>query len=339
MIMSDASSADAVARLFEERVAPVLFAGRAPEPSPVLTIIAGQPGSAPLRATARVTAGASQPPVVLAGEELGAFHPRFTESDLEGSEGARGEVAAAAAAWTRMVLRRAREERVSLVLDGSRLSPDVAVATAGLFAAEGFSTTIAVVAVPRADSLLATASKHLLTAAQGRRSPLVTLEEHDAGFDRAAELVQMVEANPTVDRLVVVGSVGGLRFDAARDGAGRFGRAAAALDTARSEPVPAAAGRRWLTELRAASEFALSTGRVDAQLAAVLMELHEVALREVVPALGLPTDSIARPNLEQTLAARAVAIRDATLPAARRPSRPQPSPHVGGPDPETGLSI
>ena len=46
--MSDASSGDAAEELFEERVAPVLFAGRSAESTPVLTIIVGQPGAAPL---------------------------------------------------------------------------------------------------------------------------------------------------------------------------------------------------------------------------------------------------------------------------------------------------
>lgn len=338
--MSDASSADAFARQFEERVAPVLFAGRTPESRPVLTIVAGQPGSAPLRAASRVaTTSAGSLPVVLAGEELGAFHPRFTESILEGSEGARGEIAAAAAAWTRMVLRRARAERVSLILDGSRLSTDVAIATAGLFAADGFSTTVAVMAVPRAETLLSTASKHLISAAQDRWSPLVTPEEHDAGFDRTAEIVRVVEASPSVERVVVVGRGGEMRFDAARNRAEQFGGAATELEAARLEPVPAPAGRRWLTELRAATDFALSTGRIDAPLGAVLGELHEVALREVVPSLGLPADSLARPILEQTLTARAAAIRAAIPPAGPQPAPRQPAPQVGGPEPEVGPSI
>lgn len=337
--MSYPSSIDAFAGLFEERVAPVLFAGRAAESSPDLTIVAGQPGSAPLRAASRVTTSAGPPPVLLAGEELGAFHPRFAESILGGSEGARSEVAAAAAVWTRMVLRRARVERVSLVLDGSRLSPDVAVATAGLFAADGFSTTLAVMAVPRAESLLATVSKHLISAAQGRWSPLVTLEEHDAGFDRTVELVRVVEASSSVEKVVVVGRGGEMRFDAARDGAERLGGAVGVLEAARLEPVPAPAGRRWLTELRAATEFALSTGRMDASLGVVLGELHEVAVREVVPALGLPADSLARPILEQTLTARAAAIRTAIPPAAPQPIERRPAPQVGGPEREVGLSI
>ena len=337
--MSDPSSIDPLAELFEERVAPVLFAGRTAEAGPVLTIVAGQPGSAPLRAASRITTSAGPPPVVLAGEGLGAFHPRFADSVLAGSEGARGEVAAAAAVWTRLVLRRARAERVSLVLDGSRLSTDVAVATAGLLAADGFSTTLAVMAVPRVESLLSTVSKHLISAAQGRWSPLVTLEEHDAGFDRTAELVRVVGASSSVERVVVVGRGGEMRFDAARDGAERLGDAAGVLEAARLEPVPAPAGRRWLTELRAATDFALSTGRVDAPLGAVLGELHAVALREVVPALGLPTDSLARPILEQTLTARAAAIRAAIPTAATHPAPRQPAPQVSGPEPEVGPSI
>ncbi|MGP6204726.1 zeta toxin family protein [Microbacterium sp. F2] len=337
--MSDASLGGAAEELFEERVAPVLFAGRSAESSPVLTIVVGQPGAAPLRAASRVTTSSGVPPVVLAGQELAAFHPRFTESVLGDSEGARGEVAAAAAVWTRMVLRRARAERLSLVLDGSRLSTDVAVATAGLFAADGFSTTVAVMAAPRVETLLSTVSKHLISAAQGRWSPLVTLEEHDAGFDRTAELVRVVEASSSVERVVVVGRGGEMRFDSARDGAERLGGATAELEAARSEPVPAPAGRRWLTELRAATDFALSTGRIDAPLGAVLGELHEVALREVVPSLGLPADSLARPILEQTLTARAAAIRDAIPTAAAHPAPRQPAPQVGGPEPEVGPSI
>ena len=94
-----------------------------------------------------------------------------------------------------------------------------------------------------------------------------------------------------------------------------------------------------MTELRAATEFALSTGRMDASLGVVLGELHEVAVREVVRALGLPADSLARPILEQTLTARAAAIRTAIPPAAPQPIERRPAPQVGGPEREVGLSI
>ncbi|MEL5990724.1 zeta toxin family protein [Microbacterium phosphatis] len=294
--------------IFDATIAPVLFPSMDRPETPTVTLVVGQPGAGAGRA-ARALLAEHPGAALLDGGRLRAFHPRFFELSRSRSPEVLRVFAEATSAWLRDCLAYARTSRRSLVLDGSFSSARVARATAELFQREGFETHVAVVGQPRAVSLLSEASRSLIAALDGRSTPFTDLAAHDAGFEVTRALVSELEGEAPVDRLTVVGRAGDWVFDARR--ADGFAGASRALVREQVTPMSGPEGRRWLSELRASTEFALSNSRVPAPLAEVLLELHELALGEVLPRLPLPVDSVAHSRAEATIRARVDALRQA----------------------------
>nr|WP_249354230.1 zeta toxin family protein [Microbacterium sp. 2FI] len=304
-----------------------------PSDAPVLTLVVGQPGAGVARASSHFIG--DDLPAKLSAGDLRTFHPQHL--DQSRSPEGLSPLTEATTEWMRSALNYARTTRRSLSLDGTRSTLDLALATTNLFGKSGFETTVVVVAVPRTESLLATASKFLLDSRSGRPSTFTSIAEHDASFEAARALVHTLESAPTVDRLTILGRDGVSRFDSLRTDAAAFGGATAALDRERATALPSPQAMRWLSELRAMTDYAMSSRQVERPLADVLIELHEIGIREVLPRLPLPKDSQARPAAEASLGRQLVAIRQA-VPVTRR-VQPQPGPVVSMPEPDRGISL
>ena len=117
--------------------------------------------------------------------------------------------------------------------------------------------------------------------------------------------------------MTVVGRDGRLIFDATgSDGAG-FAGAGAALASAQSERLGRFDATQWLSELHHATQFAATRPGLPAEVAELLVDLHETSLREVIPQLRVPANGKFATAMEQKTVARLVALRQ-TLPPARR---------------------
>lgn len=334
--MSDPTLAEGAAqRIFDDRIVPIVFPDQPVSEPPTLTYIVGQPGAAATRGAGQLSDGRAAS--VVSATELRAFHPHYLQlSRSRSSEDAR-ILQDSASAWMRSALRHARITKRSLILDGTLGPPDVALAATRLFGGSGFKTSVAVVAVPRPESLLASASKYLLDARDGRTSQFTSLADHDAGLANARALIETLEKAPTVDRLTIIDRDGAVMFDASRLDPGGFAGALAALDRAQAAAPSAARTMRWLSELRATTDYALSLRQVPAPLAEVLIELHEIGQRGVLLSLPLPQNSQARPNAASALDRSVVALQQATQVERRLERRPRPS--VSAPDVDRGISI
>ncbi|MGN6221681.1 MAG: zeta toxin family protein [Microbacterium sp.] len=327
-------SADELQRIFEQRVQPVVFP-HDPADQPELIVLTGQPGTGAARLTARLVGRRDF--AVVRAKDLRAFHPQYGELAPARTSEAERRLREAASAWTTSALRYARTTGRSLVLDGDELrTPDVVLASTELFARDGFETTISIVAVPRPESLLATVSGHLSTLPAGRSQPFTVAADHDGGLDHVRGLIRALEDSASVDRLSIFDRDGEQVFSGARTDS--FAGASEAFDRARQVALTAPQSMRWLSELRAISDSALSGRRISAPLANVLIELHQVALQEVLPRLPLPEDSEARPAAEASIGRRLVAIRKAAVPDQPRDTLPAPAPAPAA-DPDRGISI
>lgn len=320
--------------ILESRVLPVVFGtDREPSADPTFTLVAGQPGAAAARAASSVRGDDPRAGVVSA-ERLRAFHPRYADLLRSRSPRALTLLSEPATYWAARSTAHARETGHSVLVEAPISSPAHALGLAESFARSGFSTRVVVVATPRAESLLAAASGHLLDRRAGRASAPPDLTRRDESWNAVRALVGGLEASPAVDRLTLFSDTGASLFDAARSDERAFAGASRTLIAAHSASMSNAAAMRWLSELRAATDYALSEESLDRSTAEALLELQTIAAREVLPQITLPADSLARPNAAAAIAARVEGIRRAGASRAVDEAAPAITP----PDVSIGIS-
>ncbi len=292
--------------ILKQTVLPYYFPVRELESSqPALTLLAGQPGAGRARATRRLITDHGPDVAVVSSEDLRAFHPLFSQLASTRSPDALEGVTRATAAWMRDCIRYARENERSLLLEGAFQDAAVAVGTAQRFAAAGFQTRVAIVASRRAESLLSVASLYLSNLRAGKLARLVSREAHDRALEGTRGLAAGAANSASVDQLTVIGRNGDVVFDARRaDGDGVFRGAAAALEGAQSARLSQFDATQWLSELHHATDFALTRRDLPRDVSELLLELHEVALREVIPELYVPSDGKFVSAIEQKTASR-----------------------------------
>lgn len=278
--------------------------------SPSLVLLAGQSGAGRSRATSKLIAEEGTDLAVVSGDDLRAFHPRFAEIVVSRESEGREGLARATAGWVRDCIRYARENRHSLVLEGAFLDPKLAIGTAERFAGEGFQTRVVVVASRRAESLLSVASLYLRDVHASAPARFVSRDAHNRAFEATFALVAAVEDADSVDRLTILKRNGQTAFDAHRiDGSSAFRGAGAELEAAESARMSRFDATQWLSELHHVTEFAAARRDLPRGVIDLLVDLHEVALREVIPELHVPSDGKFTIAIEQKTVANLVALR------------------------------
>ncbi|KJL45004.1 zeta toxin family protein [Microbacterium trichothecenolyticum] len=309
-------------------ILPLYFPGDASSPAPTFTLLAGQPGAG--RGRVALGDGADADAAVVTGDDLRAFHPGFL--DPRGAVSA--EVAQAVAGWVAGCIRYAREHHRSMVLEGSFGNMPAAAGSAERFAGEGFTTRLVVVGSTRAESLLSLTSGYLQDV-QGRRPAALTgRAAHDEAFDATRRLVGSVEESGWVDRVTVVARDGRTVFDGTRTESG-FAGAQAALVAAQSARMGRFDATQWLSELHHVTDYATTLRAMPDGVAEMLVDLHETALRDVIPQLHIPAGGKFATAIEQKTVAALVALRPTLTPTAgpidiAAPAVAPPGPERGG---------
>lgn len=294
-------------------VLPLVFQSSThPEESPSLTLLAGQPGTARQRAIRTLIVEHGQAPAVVGADDLRAFHPRFAALSVASAPESLDAVTRATAAWMRDCIRYAREKRRSLVLEGAFQDPAVAIGTTERFAAAGFQTRVVVVASRRAASLLSVASLYLSNVHADKLARLVSREAHDRAFQATRALAAQTVNSASVGRLTVIGRAGDPVFDANRhDGEAAFAGAGSALEAEQSARLTRFDATQWLSELHHLTDFAMTRRDLPRGAIELLVELHEIALREVIPELHVPSDGKFISAIEQKTVVRLDELRRA----------------------------
>ena len=297
--------------ILTRRILPLYFRDAPPsEEPPTLVLLAGQPGAGRSRATGSLIAGHGSDLAVVSGDDLRGFHPRFPDLVSARSPEAVEGIARATAGWLRDCIRYARENQRSLLLEGAFQDSAVAVATAERFATAGFQTRIVVVASRRAESLLTVTSRYLRDVHGSAPARFVGRDVHDRALEATGELVAATVAAASVARLTILGRAGGVVFDAQRGSVDEpLHGARVALETAQSARLSRFDATQWLSELHHMTEFAASRRGLPRGVTELLVELHEIALREVIPELHVPGDGKFTIAIEQKTVARLAKLR------------------------------
>tara|TARA_R110002020_G_scaffold286153_5_gene501721 strand:- start:2997 stop:3779 length:783 start_codon:yes stop_codon:yes gene_type:complete len=233
---------------------------------------------------------------VLSSSELRSLHA-FIVADASSTAEARADVAE----WLRVAISRAREMRRSLIIEGEFRTSSAALGVVQQFLDAGYEAEVIVVIPRRAETLLAVASSRLRAVQRGGGARETTVADHDARWADAREvLVASTSARPDMQLTILDGSGTPVLNDAATP-ADTFDRARAGGPTKR-------AAVEWLGELRRVTDFARTLPPRATELD-LLIELHQLALREVVPRMNLSAGSTTGPQLESRLAAEAQSLR------------------------------
>lgn len=268
-----------------------VFTGAQPSPHPTLVLLSGSSGAGAGRAIARLRQAHDGDLVPVASDDLQAFHPRYVEPRFRESAAGQQELSQAAASWLQACIAHARENRVSLLLEGGFRSPSTTLAVAHRFADSGYQVHIVVVAARDDESLLAATSRGLRRLQHRTPAHFMTPAENERSLADVDALVAASAADPAVDLLSVIGRRGQSALDARRTDVAAMAGASAAFRAACSERMSALEATQWLSELRHATEYARSFRTAHASATESLIALHELAIRRVVPELPLPAGS------------------------------------------------
>ncbi len=294
---------------YERTIEPLLFPPVDGDASPHLTLIAGGPGSGRGRAIARALE-VSPTATVLSSTELRALHAAVVATGATSTASVNADVAE----WLRAAISHAREVRRSLIVEGDFRTPVAALGVAKQFLDAGYQVQAVVVLPRRAESLLAVASAHFRQIQRTGDAVEASVADHDARWTNVRDVLAAVSAEPSVEVTMLDGSGNVLPVDSIDS----FNRGRAGGPTKR-------AAVEWLGELRRITDFARSLPPRATDLD-FLIELHQAALRQVVPAMNLPASSTTGPQLESRLAAAAQSLRRqrAALPTSEPVTVPEP---------------
>jgi hypothetical protein len=314
----------------------LIFAGTQPTADPELVLVVGQPGAGAQRLTHQILGDHSPSIASVAAENLAVFHPDFLELATWRPFEAPSAIAPQVAEWIGATLDHARSTRRSLQFTTSVSTPMPALATTAAFEADGFATHLVIIATPRHESLLATASRFLNTRRLRLPARFTDRDSHTRGFLGTQALAPAAETADGAHRVTVLDRHGRRLFDASREDG--FAGMAAAVDGAHSASVSVLEGARWFGELRGITDFARRAREIAPPVAEVLIELHELALSDVLPNMPVPMNSSFAIDQELRLRSEIDALRRELPDAAPRvepiaPSGPvvSPSPSRGGP--------
>jgi len=304
----DARGRDAREEFLQRDILPLYFPPAAAEDAPDFVLLTGQPGAGRMRAALPAGLGGV---AVVNVDELQAFHPEFMRLHSTGSPVALNELAQTAAGWVSGCTRFARENGRSVVLDGVFPDSAVAATAAEAFAAAGFSTRVVFVASRRVESLLSVASAYLQDVRSHRGGVIVTREAHDAGLDATRRLAASLDDAAWADRVTVVSRGGQVVFDAHRqvNEPASFRGVGPALEAGQSGRMSRWDATQWLSEVHRVTDYATSLRVMPDGVAELLVDLHESALREVIPELYIPADGKFHSAIEQRTRTRLAELR------------------------------
>ncbi len=269
-----------------ESISPLVFGqshGESTE-SPTIMFVVGQPGAGKSAALDSFVDREKRPAVIDA-EALAVFHPEFYPSRRWRPFEAQSELAPLVRRWMSDALDEARATRRSVIVEGSFSNPSAVFGTADGFREAGFVSHVVVVGSRRADSLLTTASRFLELRRRGLPAGFTDRDTHARGWVGTQALVRDAEATTPVDRLTVVGRDRRTLFTATRED-GYVG-AINALDSIESAPMSTLEAAEWFGELRRVTEYTRDGREQAPPVVDVLIELHELALTDVLPRLDV----------------------------------------------------
>jgi hypothetical protein len=281
--------------VFGEVVVPLLLEDRASQPSPTICFLPSPSMTGRSRALGRHGTGGMH----VSARDLESLARRLlVEEDMDPR--------VVAADWLQQGLALARERRISVDLEGQFRSEKLIRAVADRFARDGYRTRMTVIAERLAEVRMSDASRRFDLALR-RRDTIG--EAPPADVVDVAGLVAASVSSEAIDQMTVLDRSGTVVVDEER-GSARYAGAASAFEAAASARLGALRSALWLSQLRHMTRLVGELRSAPRWALEDLIELHELALTEVVPELPIPARSDTRRVQEVRLQATLSTLRE-----------------------------
>lgn len=271
--MSSVLPEDVVDGIFTNAVCPVLFGESAASEDPLVIMVGGQPGAGKSRVGAAARQRSGHDLVEIIGDDLRPFHPGYRLVQRSAPLRMPEVTAQASGAWVRRAIEYAVRERVSVLVEGTFRSPEVAAGTAVMFHDAGFRVEVHAVAVAPEVSRLSIADRYVSDAAAGSPARFTSVDAHDQAFASLRKTIVRLHREEAFDRFVVWDRVGVL-YDsdtAPRPGLAR-GREVCDREWLK-RPMGIADFHEWRRRADSVEAYLRAHHGTDEQVAALLTQL------------------------------------------------------------------
>lgn len=246
---SEFSRQEELADRFESYIKPFVFEGHHPSETPRLVLLGGQPAAGKSQAVAGLREHyAGEDLVAVTGDEFRKFHPDYRRLLEDDPLGLPNAISPDTAGWVRGCIDYALENQYSLLLENTFGNADVVADTARRFAAAGYQTEVAVVAVRPETSRLDSLARYL--EPRGSDPPRWTpLGAHDKAVENLPSAVARLEQVPEVDRITMWNRSGEALFTNERGPDRQWqhhGSASERLLAEHARPLEPEQARNWL---------------------------------------------------------------------------------------------
>lgn len=278
---------------FDRAIKSTIFRGERPEAGPVVVLLGGQPGAGKSRAAQFVQDLHGTSFAVINGDDFRALHPEFKRLQRDDPESMPTVTQAVSGPLVARAIDYAKDQRVSVLVEGTFRDPAMVLETARAFQAVGFTVHAVALAVPPEVSRASTLGRFYETLGtdQNRWTPPAA---HEAAVRGMPVTVGMLAGSPAVDRFTILDRDGAVLEDSTEPGPGRARQMRQSIEETYRRPL---------------------TGQERALVEAAAARVHEVTRRRHEPGVAAAAK-----------AARAAFGRPATEATRSRPQVPKAGP-------------
>ncbi|MEW2577677.1 zeta toxin family protein [Streptomyces syringium] len=190
--------------IFDELIAPSYLSGIIARDDPRAVYVLAQPGAGKT-AVARMVKRVMRPGTTrLVGDDFKVSHPDYGQLLLDDPRHAGAAIRADYRAWFAEAEAFVRAARGDVLIEGAPGSVEEFLASAALFAADGYPIELVVPAVRAADSRLGTALRYARALQIGGHGRFSSRAGHDTCFRALADIVALAQIHPAIAAVTVI---------------------------------------------------------------------------------------------------------------------------------------
>lgn len=226
--------------IYEDRIAPLIFARAVAVEQPTAIVLGGQPGAGKSAALAMAHAEFARGGLVeIVGDDLRAFHPRYSALQRQDDRTAAFFTDRDSGRWIEMAIADAAKRRCNVAVEGTMRLPDKVAETLTRFRENGYVTDARALAVNPELSALGILQRFVAQKDSRGYGRMTSMEAHRAALGGMLDTLDRIQDDRLADSLTLYRRGGGVlhRFDLAGPARPDEPRARAIVEAERARPL------------------------------------------------------------------------------------------------------